>query len=118
TVGDGVFPMPVNITNSGMYPLKSVSCVTVIDQKQADQILALMDLPRCDKWSDVEDPFIGTPLSVDIWVTTRDGLFSHSRVQYPRLLVVIAECDDGKRLGKVVEIPDRRQFQSVSVDFP
>jgi hypothetical protein len=75
-----------------------------------------LDIGGC---ATVADPFAGEPLTVHIKTVGRSSAFDRdlSRTQY-RFLVVGAEWPDGRRVWKVVEIPDGRVSREVRVSLP
>jgi hypothetical protein len=67
----------------------------------------------------VANPFVGGPLKVPVAVTGRDSPFGREVARYQdRFLVVGAEWPDGRRVWKVVEIPDGRVSREVCVSLP
>jgi hypothetical protein len=65
------------------------------------------------------DPFVGGPLEVRIRASGRGSLFGREVSRYQdRFLVVGAEWPGGRRVWKVVEIPDGRVSQEVRVSLP
>jgi hypothetical protein len=69
----------------------------------------------------VADPFAGAPLAVPVPISykTRSALlWSNSRYNQMRFLVVIVQYRDGRREGRLVEIPDLRVSRSLRVEFP
>jgi hypothetical protein len=115
--GVGGFELTVNVTTSG-DKLRSVSCEAVGGKREvAEEVAEKLIPPETRLWSTVADPFDGKPLKVHIQFTT-GGSCSEPHYHQLRYLVVIGTFQDGRRLGKVVEIPDGRQSKEVDVSFP
>ena len=67
----------------------------------------------------VADPFRGEPLSVKIGISERVSGFGRTlSYSQHRFLVVLAEWPDGRRVCKVVEIPEVRVSKEVTVELP
>jgi hypothetical protein len=75
--------------------------------------------PETRLWSAVADPFEGQPLTVNVPVSGRESPWGRQlrRVQF-QYLVVIGQWKDGRRMGKLVDIPDGRASREISVSLP
>jgi hypothetical protein len=114
-LGDGAFELTVNVSSTPGPP-RSVECHACGRREQAAFVLEHGEQTRT--WSTIADPFTGGPLIVYVPVTTRSSRFRQlSRSQF-QWLVVIAELPDGRRVGKMVEIPDGRVSHEIRVDLP
>ena len=117
-VWDGGFELTVNVTTLG-GPLRSVSCQAFGRRDEAEQIAELLLSPYSQTWSAVSDPFSGKPLKVQVAVSGRDSPSGRKLRRYQfRYLVVIGTFQDGRQVGKVVEIPDCRESREVNVSLP
>lgn len=118
---DGLWPLSVTVSSVTGSPIASVSAEAFSSEAVARSTLEHLTPPETRTYSAVADPFIGEPLPVLVPTSyqTRSALvWSQSRYNQMRLLVVIVEYQDGRREGRLVEIPDLRQSRSVSVVFP
>jgi hypothetical protein len=117
-IWDGGFHLTVHVESEAGQPL-SVSCETFGRREHAEEALAVLLPPETRMWSTVADPFDGQPLTVLVPVSGRESPLGRElrRSQF-RYLVVIAVLPDGRRVGKLVDIPDSRVSQEVSVSFP
>jgi hypothetical protein len=116
TIWDGSFDLTVKVTSSD-GPIEAVWCQA---ENRESAEFALKDLKlEPSRWSAAADPFRGQPLTVPVPISGRDSPLGRElgRTQF-RDLVVIAQVRDGRRLGKLVEIPDCRVSREVSVQFP
>ncbi len=118
TVWDGGFDLTVNVSSTA-GPLKSVSCQACGRREEAEEVLEYLLPPDTRQWSAVADPFDGQPLTVQVPVSGRASPMGRElrRSQF-RYLVVIGQLNDGRRVGKLVEIPDGRESREVSVSLP
>ena len=98
---------------------RSISCEAFGGERSAEDVLAVLMPPESRRWSAVADPFDGRPLTVGIPVSWRESPLGrqYRRTQF-RYLVVIATMPDGERVGKLVDIPDSRVSQEVTVSLP
>ena len=72
-----------------------------------------------DPWSTTVEPFTGAPVTVFVPLSGHVSMCGRelSRMQF-RYLAVIGQLQDGRRVGKVMVIPDSRVAQTLSVSFP
>jgi hypothetical protein len=117
-IWDGQFDLSVRVSSS-LGPPRSVSCQACSHREQAEYVLEHLLPPEGRLWSATADPFAGEPLTVNVPVSGRDSMSGRElrRGQF-RWLVVIAVLPDGRRAGKLVEIPDGRVCREVSVELP
>src|SRR5262245_50418051 len=117
-IWDGHFDLTVNVSSTA-GPLRSVSCQACGDRDLAEHVLKSRRPFESDLWAVIADPFEGEPLTVKVPVSGRTSPFGRevSRYQFSHL-VVIGHLQDGRRLGKLVEIPDGRVSRTVSVSLP
>ncbi len=118
TIWDGGYDLTVNVT-SEVGPLRSVSFKACGQREVADWILE-NPLHAEAQASVVADPFDGKPLSLSLPLSGRTSpLGRELRLsQQCRYLVVIGRLQDGRRLAKIVDIPDSRESREVSVSLP
>jgi hypothetical protein len=118
TVWDGSFDLTVRVSSTA-GPLDAVSCQACGRREDADYVLEHLLPPETRRWSAVADPFDGQPLTVVVPVSGRDSPSGRElrRSQF-RYLVVIGQWQDGRRMGKLVEIPDGRVFREIDVSLP
>jgi hypothetical protein len=115
---DGRFDLTVRVS-SDPGPPQSVACEAFPSRQYAEYALEHLHPPETQSWKVTADPFAGEPLVVSVPVSGRDSLLGWelSRFQF-RHLVVVAVLPDGRRVGKLVDIPDGRVSREVSVSFP
>jgi hypothetical protein len=117
TVWDGGFDLAVTVTSSA-GPLRAVSCEAFGRRDYADEALEFLMSPM-SPWSARAKPFGGEPLTVNVSTSGRASPSGRelSRFQF-RHLVVIGEFHDGRRVGKLVQIPDGEVSRKLSVTLP
>ena len=115
-IWDGSFNLIVRVECPEGRP-RAVTCEAFGRREYADEAVAHL-LPL-ESWSAVADPFDGQPITVRVAVSGRESPFGREllRSQF-RFLAVIAVLPDGRRVGKVVDIPDGRVSREVSVALP
>ena len=76
--------------------------------------------PHETPWRSVTaDPFAGQPLTVKVPVSGRTSMSGRTLRRYQfQYLVVFAVLPDGRRVRKLVEIPDGRVSREVAVSLP
>ena len=119
-VWDGGYQLTVRVERPEGRP-RSVSVEAHGQRKDADYAVEhllppeSLSSPRCA----VADPFDGRPLTVWVPTSGRVSPFGRElqRMQFP-YLAVVATLPDGRRVGKVVAIPDGRVSQEVTVTLP
>jgi hypothetical protein len=121
TICDGGFDLTVHVS-SQPGPPQSVSCEVIYRREAAEQVLEHLAQPppqRGPVMAVTADPFAGEPLTVHVPVSWWESM-SGRRLTRPRplWLVVIAVLPDGRRVGKLVEVPDRGATRQVSVELP
>ncbi len=115
---DSSFELSVAVLFSNDQP-RSVSCEAFPRYEQADEAIVHLLPPVSRMWSTIADPFEGRLIPVQVAVSGRTSPFGRElRRSQHRYLAVIATMPDGRRLGKVVEIPDSRVTREVSVAIP
>ena len=79
-------------------------------------------LPEFTRHSASQMPYVGKPLNVKVptSLTTARSFFlwRYTRFYQYDKLVVIVEYQDGKRQGRVVDIPDLHESRTVTVEVP
>jgi hypothetical protein len=113
-IWDGEFDLTVHVSSSD-GPLHSVSCQAFSRREDAEYVVKHL-LPPEGLWFTVADPFDGQPLTVGVPLSGRVSPWGRElgRFQF-KYLVVIGQLKDGRRIGKLVEIPDSRESREVSV---
>ncbi len=117
-IWDGSFDLTVRVECPAGQP-RSVSCEAFGRREYADEAAAQLLPPESRMWSTTAEPFDGQALSVRVAVSGRESPFGRElrRSQF-RHLAVIAVLADGRRVGKVVDIPDGQVSREVSVTLP
>lgn len=117
-IWDGGFDLTVTVS-SNAGPLRSVSCQAFGHRESADFAVEHLLPMEADPWSTHVEPFSGKPLTVFVPLSGRKSPSGRelSRMQF-RHLAVIGQLQDGRRVGKVVEIPDCRVSRTVHVILP
>jgi hypothetical protein len=118
SIWDGDFDLRVNVSSTA-GSLRAVTCQACSHSEEAEYILDHLLPPETDLWSTVADPFDGQPLTVRVPVSGRTSPCGREldRSQF-RYLVVIGQLKDGRRMGKLVDIPDCRVSREVTVSLP
>src|SRR5262249_36623438 len=100
-------------------PPRSVSCQAFGRREDAVFTLEHLLPPETRLWSAVADPYAGEPLTVNVPVSGRDSMSGRELRRSPlRDFVGSAMPPDGRRVGKLVDIPDGRVSREVSVALP
>jgi hypothetical protein len=102
-------------------PIASVSGEAFTSERWAGSSLEHLAPSEGRIDSAVADPFAGKPLAVPVptsYKTRSALLWSCSRYNQMRHLVVIVQYRDGRREGRLVEIPDLRESRSLRVEVP
>jgi hypothetical protein len=117
-IWDGGYDLTVRVSSSPGPP-RSVSCQACGRREAAEYVLEHLLPPETRSYSATADPFAGEPLTVNVPVSGRESMTGRqlSRFQF-RWLVVIAVLPDGRRVGKLVEIPDGEVSREVRVELP
>jgi hypothetical protein len=117
-VWDGAYELTVRVESPDGRP-RSVSCEAFGRREYADAAVVHPHPPESQRWSAVADPFEGQPITVQVAVSGRESPFGRElrRSQF-KFLAVNAVMADGRRVGKVVEIPDSRVSREVAVTLP
>ena len=102
--------------------IRAVSAEVFGDADDAQYAVETKLPPTSKAWSVSQDPFSGAPLTVPV-MTCRTGwcgLWWAYPMQYSqgKFVVVIVQHQDGKREGRMIDIPDLRKRRTASVDFP
>lgn len=117
-VWDGGFDLTVNVS-SDPGPPRSVTCQALGRREEAECVLEHLLPPETRLWSAIANPFVGKALTVRVPLSGRDSMSGRelSRFQF-RYMVVVAVLPDGRRVGKLVDIPDCRVAREVAVVLP
>jgi hypothetical protein len=118
---DGLWPLSVTVVSASGSPIASISCEAFSTEESAQDSLENLLPPQSWMFSTIQNPFRNEPLEVIIPTSRKihSVLFwSDSRYNQMRHLLVIAEYNDGRREGRLVEIPDLRQVRSLHVEIP
>ncbi len=121
-IHDGGYNLTVHVESQAGQP-KSVSCQTFGTREDADDAVTwevtYLQPPQWPRYRSVADPFNARPLAVEVPVCWGESPFGRTtgRGQF-RFLVVIATLAGGRRVSKVVDIPDGRVSREVTVELP
>jgi hypothetical protein len=117
-IWDGEFDLTVHVS-SDPGPPRSVTCEAFGFREGGEYVRENLLPPETRLWSTTEDPFVGEPLTVHVPQSGQDSMSGRElqRFQF-RYLVVVAELPDGRRVGKLVDIPDCRVAREVSIALP
>src|SRR5262245_13684262 len=115
---DGTYAVGVAVSSTDPVPIQWVSCQAFRGDEDADEYLGKLRPFKHSIWSDFAEPFDGREMSVSIpYSFKQSGGFTWDDSQ-PRILVVLLAYNDGRRVGKKIEIPHRSVTKNVSVRFP
>jgi hypothetical protein len=116
-VGDGVYKLTVRVQWSKERP-KAVMLCARYHRREAEWFVANAARDHLP-WQKKVDPFDGGPLTVSVWFGGRSSEFwGTSWSKQERYLAIVAKLEDGRRVGKVVEIPDRKTSRELVVALP
>jgi hypothetical protein len=115
-IWDGGYELTIHVS-SNPGPPRSVNCLVCGNREEAEFVLMTF-LPET-RWSATADPFASKPLMVNVPVSGKASWSGRelSWVQFP-WLVVIAVLPDGRRVAKLIKIPDGRVSREVAVELP
>ena len=117
-VWDGHFDLTVQVS-SPLGRLGSVSCEAFGARELAEQAVENLYPPDTHLSSAVANPFDGQPLTVTVPLSGRKSPVGRElrRHQF-QYLAVIGRLENGKKIGKLVEIPDCRVAREIDVSLP
>jgi len=117
-VWDGHFDLTVHVRSPSGQPSR-VSCEAFGHREYAEEAVARLSPLDSQLRSAMGGSFVGNQFTVRVPVSGRRSPFGRElrRMQF-QALAVIAEFPDGRRVGKVVDIPDGRVSHEVTVAFP
>lgn len=118
---DGLWPLSVTVVSVSGTTINTVSGESFSSGDLARQTLKYLTPPHTPRHSAVADLVAREQLVVPIptsYKTHKSLWSSSSRYNQMRLLVVIVQYHDGRREGRLVEIPDLRESRSLRVEFP
>lgn len=118
-IGDGCYGLSVTVKSTSSASIQAVSCEAFGYKDEAQEALELLSPPASRRRSASAEPFNGQPLSVSVPFSYRESAMGRTwgETQFRHLLVIV-QYQDGKRQGKLVEIPRRRDCQSLTVEVP
>ncbi|SRR6266852_3729705 len=119
-VDDGAWPISVTIRSTSGLPIQSASAEAFGDNESAECVSQAL-MPPESIYSTTQDPFIGEEMAVPVPTSerTNSSLAWNYRSFYQfKTLVIIVQYKDGRREGRMVEIPDLRQTRAIEVEFP
>ena len=118
---DGNWPLTVTVRSTSGSAIRAVSA-EALDETDSVRYFLDQPIPPDDKHhSASQTPFVGEPLIVNVPTssTIRGSLlWSYTRYYQYRKLVVVVEYQDGKREGRVVDIPDLHKNRMVTMEVP
>ena len=118
---DGTLPLTVTIRSAAASNIRAVSAEAFGNSKDAEYVLENTVPPETKRYSASQARFTGQNLTIDVPIgyTTRGALLWHfSRYYQFTKLVVLVEYVDGKRTGRLVDIPDLHHSQEIPVEVP
>jgi hypothetical protein len=118
---DGLWPVTVTIRSTSGSAIRTASAESLDDPEFVKFYLENLIPPEDRRHSASESPYIGQPLAVNVptSATTHGALlWSYTRFNQYRKLVVIVEYQDGRKEGRLVDIPDLHKFRTVTVEVP
>jgi hypothetical protein len=120
SLGDGSYTLSVRVHSASESPIRSVTCEAFGRAEGADYSLKNLIPPDSGYQSATADPFTGEDLTVEIRTTVvTSGLLDRVlKDSQSHALLVIVQYGDGRRVGKVFEIPHRRVASSIEAVFP
>jgi hypothetical protein len=126
-ISDGAYDLVVRVTPTDATPAWVV-CFPFNTRPRAEQWLERLELAeKRVVWQAFEeptyyaDPFAGKPFLVYVGFGFHDSsLFgwSWNHSQSYHVVLILAEMPDGRRVGKIVDIPDYRESREVRVTIP
>ena len=118
TIWNGVCDLSVRVmSDSG--PPRSVTCQAFGRRDEAAYALEHLLPPETGLWSATAEPFTDDPLTVRVPLSGQDSMSGRElqRFQF-RYMVVVAEYPNGRRVGKLVHLPDCRESREISITLP
>lgn len=116
-ISDGAFPLTVDVVS--VDPPNRLSAQ--VHAHHDDAVWASEQSHLYDDFRQVvtADPYNGQPFEVRVECSYHASpLGRQTDWTQANYLVVLAEWDDGRRVSKVVEIPDGRTTRTMSVELP
>lgn len=97
--------------------IREIRCYPAFRQSMAE--LAAHDQGSWNEFPDRIKPYVGSSIEARVRTGGRSGWFGMiDEWSQDHWLAVVAEFDDGTRVGKVVEIPDMQTGREVRIEFP
>ena len=118
---DGLWPITVTLRSANGSAIRAVSAEAEDNPDFIRYYLEQPILPAFTHHSASQIPYVGKPLTVNVptSLTTHGALlWRYTRFYQFHKLVVIVEYQDGKREGRVVDIPDLHKSRVVAVEVP
>ena len=118
-IGDGAFPLTVEVTTDGDPP-RRVYCQVHSSEAMAEWAARQPQLYDTIERVVTTEPFNGEPLEVRVEFSEYISPLLQRVTDYVQFthLVVLAEWTDGRRVAKVVPIPDGRTTRTMRVELP
>ncbi len=120
TFGTGSYELTVFIHCNDEPPSK-VACCGIRSREVGDRACERSQEP--EHFHDAGDNsilvtnFAGQPIKMRLWLES-DATLLHTKYFHSRFLIVCAEWVNGRRVCKVVEVPEIRVSREVHVDIP
>lgn len=113
----GAFPLDVEVMTDDTPP-RRVYCQANWNEREAETWCSM--LRPDDERVAAADPFEGQSLQVRVISDGRASLLLGRNTAWvqQQYLVVVAEWDDGRRVAKVVPIPDGQTTRTLRVEIP
>jgi hypothetical protein len=116
--GVGFYDLTVFVHCNDELPRK-VACYPISRREDAERICESLPEPEnlTENKSALITSFVGEPIKMRLMFTDDATLFRRNVYHY-RFLIVCAEWVNGRRMCKVVEIPEMRVSREVHVEIP
>jgi hypothetical protein len=123
-IADGGYDLTIRVKSKSRNPIKAVTCQAFGQLAWAQEMAEYLPGPQSYEsyWVKAE-PYAGEdlklmiPFSEHIRTPMFGSPYLKSESQF-RGLLVVAELENGKRVGTAVEIPHRKDARSVDVEVP
>lgn len=119
-IGTGSYELTVFVHCNDELPSK-VACCAISRREYGERICERLPEPEhlCEEGynSAFVTQFVGEPIKMRLWLESDITLFRANYYHY-RFLIVCAEWVNGRRMCKVVEIPEKRVSREIHVEIP
>jgi hypothetical protein len=123
-IADGSYELTIRVRSATKSPIKSLTCqafpeLALAQEQCADPIAPHpyeADVARAEPFAG-EDLKLTLPFSEHIVTPLFGSAYLKSEFQF-RGLLVIATLENGKRVGRAVKIPHRKDSRTIDVEVP